>query len=341
MLELVKKTSLAGLVAATTAFSAQAADVTLRVGHLWPSVAGPHTDLMQVWADTIEEESNGRIEVEVYPSGALAAPPAQYDAVKNRIMDVTATVQGYTANRFPLTQIVELPGVVDSAKQGSCVLQTLLDEGHLDDEYADTRPVFLFTHGPGLFHVADTSITEPSDLEGLRIRRPTTVVANILTELGAQPVGMPAPESYTSMQRGVIDGVALPWEGALSFRLNELADSHTEIGGLYTLSFVVTMNDSVYNSLSDENKAVIDANTGIDWAMKAGEVFDALDVKGRQQAVDDGHEIIRIEGGTGNPAWTPYIDNAREAYLADLESRGLPAREVYERALELRSQCEI
>lgn len=340
MLELVKMPSLAGFVAATTALSAQAEDVTLRVGHLWPSVAGPHTDLMQVWADTIEAESDGRIEVEVYPSGALAAPPAQYDAVKNRIMDVTATVQGYNANRFPLTQIVELPGVVDTAKQGSCILQTLYDEGHLDDEYNDTHPVFMFTHGSGGFHMADASINEPSDLEGLRIRRPTTVVANILTELGARPVGMAAPESYTSMQRGVIDGVALPWEGALSFRLNELSESHTEIGGLYTLSFIVTMNNSVYSSLSDENKAVIDANTGMDWAVKAGEVFDALDVEGRQQAVDAGHEIIEIENGTANPAWKPYIDSARDTYLTDLNNRGLPAREVYERALELRSQCE-
>ncbi len=341
MLKFVKKTTLIGLAAATTAVSAQAADVTLRVGHLWPSVAGPHTQLMQVWADTIEAESEGRIKVEVYPSGALAAPPAQYDAVKNRIMDVTGTVQGYTANRFPLTQVVELPGVVDSGKQGACVVQSLYEEGLIADEYEDTHPVFMFTHGPGGFHVKGASISKPSDLEGLRIRRPTTVVANILTDLGAQPVGMAAPESYTSMQRGVIDGVALPWEGALSFRLNELSDSHTEIGGLYTLSFIVTMNKSVYEKMSPENKAVIDANSGMEWAVKAGQVFDDLDVKGRRQAVEAGHEIIQVEGGTDNPAWTPYIDKAREAYLADLESRGLPAREVYERALELRSECEI
>jgi TRAP-type C4-dicarboxylate transport system substrate-binding protein len=340
MLKHIKTTSIAGLLVMSAA-AVQAEDVTLRVGHLWPAVAGPHTDLLTVWADAVESESNGRINVEVYPSGQLAAPPAQYDAVKNRIMDITATVQGYTANRFPLTQVVELPGVVDSARQGSCILQNLMDEGHIDSEYSDTKPLFIFTHGPGGFHVAGTTIDSPDDLEGLSIRRPTTVVGNILTELGAQPVGMAAPESYTSMQRGVIDGVALPWEGALSFRLNELSDSHTEIGGLYTLSFIVTMNQSVYNNLSAENKAVIDANTGMEWSLKAGEVFDALDVRGRQQAVDAGHEIITIEGGTSNPAWAPYIDRARETYLSDLEDRGLPGRDVYERALELRSQCEV
>ena len=338
MRSLAKKTAL--LVSASIiGVAASAADVTLRVGHLWPSVAGPHTQLMDVWAKTVEKESNGRIKVEVYPSGALAAPPAQYDAVKNRIMDVTATVLGYSANRFPLTQVVELPGVVDTAKQGSCVVQKLYDEGALDSEFTDTHPVFMFTHGPGLFHVKGTDIREPSDLNGLRIRRPTTVVAGILEALGAQPVGMAAPESYTSMQRGVIDGVALPWEGALSFRLNELADSHTEIGGMYTLTFIVTMNKDVYDSLSPENKAVIDKNSGLNWANTAGEVFDALDVKGRAQAVEAGDKIITIEGGTDNAAWKGPIEAALEGYLNDLEGRGLPARAVYERALVLAGQC--
>lgn len=321
--------------------SAMAADVTLRVGHLWPAVAGPHTQLMDVWAKTIEAESNGRISVEVYPSGALAAPPAQYDAVKNRIMDVTATVLGYSANRFPLTQVVELPGVSGSGVEGSCIVQSLYDNGDIASEFTDTHPLFLFTHGPGAFHVKGKAIEQPSDLQGLRIRRPTTVVANILEQLGAQPVGMAAPESYTAMQRGVIDGVALPWEGALSFRLNELSDTHTEIAGMYTLTFIVTMNKSVYESLPADLQKVIDDNSGMEWAKRAGIVFDELDTRGRQQAIDAGDRIITIEGGTNNPVWQAPIVNARKAYLDDLAERGLPGRAVYQSALALVDSCAI
>lgn len=329
------------VVAGMGVTSVQAQEVTLRMGHLWPAVSGNHTRVMQVWADRVEEESNGRIAVEVYAGGTLVPPTEQYDAVADQIMDITATVQGYTANRFPLSQVVELPGVVDSGEQGACILQTLYDEGHLDSEYEDTQPLFFFTHGPGMFHVAGTEIREPSDLRGLRIRRPTTVVGNILEELGAQPVGMPAPESYTAMQRGVIDGVALPWEATIGFRLNELVDSHTAIGGMYTLSFIVTMNRNVYDRLSDENKAVIDANSGLDWATLAGNVFDDLDNAGIADAEENNRTIITIEGGTSNPDWQPAMDNARETYLNSVEDRGLPARAVHERALELRDTCAI
>ncbi|MFY0664226.1 MAG: TRAP transporter substrate-binding protein [Natronospirillum sp.] len=340
MISMLKKVSAITLLASLVSVSAQAQQVTLRMGHLWSAVSGNHIDLMQAWADKVMADSNGRIQVEVYPGGTLVPPTDQYDAVRNRIMDITATVQGYSANRFPLTQVVELPGVSDSGKQGACILQSLYDEGHLDREYSDTRPLFMFTHGPGMFHVRGTEIRTPEDLRGLRIRRPTTVVGNILEQLGAQPVGMPAPESYTAMQRGVIDGVALPWEGTIAFRLAELVDSHTSVGGMYTLAFIVTMNSQVYNSLSAENKAVIDANSGMEWAVTGGTVFDRLDEAGIRDAQEKGRSIITIDGGVNNPAWRPAIEAAREQYLNDLQGRNLPARAVYERALELRNTCE-
>ncbi|MCP5367741.1 MAG: TRAP transporter substrate-binding protein [Hyphomicrobiales bacterium] len=317
----------------------QAADVTLRFAHFWPPVAGTHKNLFQAWADKVGQDSAGRIKVEVYPSATLAKPPAQYEAVKDRIADVTATVQGYTANRFPLTQVVELPGVARNAAHGSCIIQSLYDEGLIAGEYTDTRPLFLFTHGPGHIHTSEKQIKVPGDFAGMRIRRPTAVVGKLLEELGAQPVGMPAPQSYQSMQRGVIDGVALPWEGALVFRLNELAKHHTEVGGLYTLSFIVTMNKDVYAGLPADLKKVIDDNSGMAWSKIAATVFDGLDVKGRAAAVKAGHEIVTIEGGIENPAWKPVLAKAAESYLDELEGKGLPARKVYGRALELAKSC--
>jgi len=317
-----------------------AAEVTLRFAHFWPAVSGTHKQLYQVWADTVEKESGGRIRVEVYPSATLAKPPAQYEAVRSRIADITATVQGYTANRFPLTQVVELPGIVRDAAHGSCILQSLYDEGLISDEYEDTRPLFLFTHGPGHIHTREKLVKRPADFAGLRIRRPTAVVGHLLDELGAQPVGMPAPQSYQSMQRGVIDGVSLPWEAALGFRINELARKHTEVGGLYSLAFVVTMNREVYDGLPPDLRKVIDDNSGRAWSAKAARVFDKLDVLGRAEAVEAGHEIVTIEGGADNPDWKPVLDKATGSYLEGMEKKGKPVRKVYARALELASECQ-
>ncbi len=341
MKSIIKNASLA-LVATSTLLSqtpALAAEYTLRLGHFFPPVAGQHKQIAQAWADRVQSESNGRIKVEVYPSSTLAKPPAQYDAVKNRIADVTLTIQGYTANRFPLTQVVELPGIVQNAAHGSCIVQSLYDEGLIASEYKETKPLFLFTHGQGHIHTTETHVKSPEDFEGLRIRRPTAVVAKLLEGLGAQPVGMPAPRAYQSVQRGVIDGVSLPWEGQYTFRINELTPKHTEIGGLYTLSFIMTMNKSIYNSMPADLKQVIDNNSGQEWSQISAQVFDDQDKKGRAQALEQGHSIYTVEDGINNPAWKPVLDQASEEYLAELEDKGLPARKVYARAQQLAQSC--
>ena len=212
---------LAAAIASLAVSSAQA-DTTLRMAHFWPGPSGVNEDVLQAWADTIAEESNGDLTIQMFPAGTLAKPDSIYEAAANGIADIGATAQGYTAGRFPLSQIVELPGVASTATQGACVLQTLFDDGHLDSEYEDTRPLFMFTTGPGGIHTIDTDVQTPADLQGLRIRRPTAVAGEMLENMGASPVGMPAPDIYTSMQRGVIDGLSFPWEGLKGFRVNEV-----------------------------------------------------------------------------------------------------------------------
>ncbi|MGM0543081.1 MAG: TRAP transporter substrate-binding protein [Pseudomonadota bacterium] len=328
---------LAAAVAGVTAASAQA-ETTLRMAHFWPEASGINEAIFEAWAETIEEASGGDLTVEMFPSGTLAKPDAIYEAVANGIADIGATAQGYTAGRFPLSQIVELPGVATTATQGACVLQTLYDDGHLDSEYEDTRPLFMFTTGPGGIHTIDTDVQRPEDLEGLRIRRPTAVAGQMLDNMGAEPVGMPAPDIYTSMQRGVIDGLSFPWEGLKGFRINELVNYHTEVP-FYTLIFVATMNQRAYDSLTPEQQAVINNNAGMKWAENAGEVFDRLDVEGKQEAADAGHTIREIDNPLDHPDWQKPLRDGIESYLTELEERGLPGREVYDAALEASESC--
>ncbi|UTW12227.1 TRAP transporter substrate-binding protein [Marinobacterium rhizophilum] len=332
----------AGIAAATTCAIiaplslAQAAEVTLRFAHPWPGSSDIHKGLAS-WAESLNRASDDRIAVELYPAETLAKANKAYDAVASQIADVAATVQGYTANRFPLTQLIELPGMVDSAAQGSCVLQQLYDDGDIASEYQDTHPLFVWTNGPGHLHIKGKAVTKPEDIAGLRIRRPTTVVGQLLEDLGAQPVGMPAPEAYQSIQRGVIDGVAISWDGAKVFRLNEVADHHTELN-LYSLSFVVTMNKRVYDKMPADLKAIIDQHSGPEWAQFMARIFDDLDQQSIQDARALNHQVIELDSEL-HSAWKPALERVTESYLNDLETKGLPARQVYSHAQELSKAC--
>lgn len=322
------------------ATSASAAEVTLRFAHFFPAAAPFHKELYVPWAESIEKASNGRIKVEIYPSQTLAKVQASYEAVRNQVADVTGTIQAYSPNRFPLTQIVELPGVTNTAVNAACTVQKMYDQGLIANEYEDTHVLFMFAHGSGEIHTKGKVIKTPQDLAGMRVRRPSTLIGEMLERIGAQPVGMPATETYQALQRDVVDANMSPYEALVSFRLNELVKTHTETQGLYTIAFVVTMNKDVYNGLPADLKKIVDDHSGMDWALKAGKLFDDRDQTGRKQAEDMGHTFYSIEGGVAhNAAWKPVIDEMVEGYLTDLEGKGLKARDVYAKTLEISSTC--
>ncbi|MFG6137849.1 TRAP transporter substrate-binding protein [Halomonas sp. B23F22_10] len=311
------------------------AETTLRVAHVWPGGSLIDKELFQAWASSVEDASDGRLEVEVYPGQTLTKSDKTYESTANGIADIGASAQGYTAGRFPLTQVVELPGVSSSAAQGACILQSLYDQGQLDDEYADTRPLFLFTTGPGYLHTQERAIETPEDLAGLRLRRPTPLVGDMFERLDAQAVGMPAPDVYTAMQRGVVDGLSFNWEAMKTFRLNDLANHHTEIP-LYDLSLFATMSQRSYEQLPPDLQRVIDEHSGPEWAQRAAAVYDELIQQGRQEAEAAGDEILVIENALDDDDWGPVLQDTIDRYLNE---NGERAKAVYDAAMALKRQC--
>ena len=332
----MKKILLAATALSMSA-AATAADVNLRYSHFMPAASWQHDDLFEAWGEAVSEASNGSVGVTVFPAETLGSAVTGYDNARNRITDIAWTVQGYTANRFPLSHIVELPGLFETAEIGSCGFQKLYDSGALDAEYEDTHVLFVHTHGPGHLHTRGHAVQQISDLQGLKIRRPTTVIGTLLQELGAEPVGMPASQIYESVQRGVIDGYMLTWEAAKSFRASEVSDNHTNFG-FYSVAFVTAMNKSLYEGLPEEAKAAIDANSGMEWSLVAGRGYDAADEVALAEIGQNStiHEIPEAE----RAEWEAAAERAREIYLEELEAAGLPGREVYEQFKGFVAECE-
>ncbi|MEM1386640.1 MAG: TRAP transporter substrate-binding protein [Pseudomonadota bacterium] len=310
----------------------------LRFAHFMPPVAWQQGELFEAWGAAVSEASGGEVSVTVFPAQTLGKAPAGYDNAKNGVADIAWTLQGYTAGRFPLTQVIELPGLFDTAAVGSCALQKLYDSGALDAEYTETKPLFFHVHAPGHIHSKDKPVTTVADLKGMKIRRPTAVIGTLLSELGAEPVGMPAPTIYENLERGVIDGYMLPWEAVTSFRADEITGFHTEFG-FYSSAFIATMNQAAYDRLSDAGKKAVDENTGMKWALVAGKGFDASDARAYPKIESSG-EIYQIPEAE-LAEWQAAADRATALYLAELDEAGLPGTETYEAIQGFVSECEV
>lgn len=312
---------------------------TLRFSHFWPATSTTNTEIFEYWAKKVEEDSNGRINVEIFPSATLSQPNATYDAVANGVVDIGATLQGYTSGRFPLTQIAELPGLSNSATQLNCMLHNLYEDEVIAGEYEDTHVLFMMGTGPGGLHTVDKPIRKPDDLRGMRIRGPSAITGNIIEAAGGTPVGLPVTDLYTSLQRGVLDGTSLPWDAMGSFKLTEITNTHTNIP-FYSSPIIVTMNKDKYESLPDDLKKVIDDNSGEAMAKVAGQVFDEDDARYMAEAKAKGDTIIDIPNPLNNPEWKKPLEEGTQKYLQDIAELGLDSQNAYQKTKEASVACQ-
>lgn len=331
------KSLLSGVgLAAVMATGAVAQEVTLKLHHFLPAQANVPRLVLDVWADKIEAESEGRIKIDRFPTMQLGGrPPELLDRVIDGVDDIGWTVVGYTPGRFPSTEVFELPFMVEDARAASCAYWTMFDEGMKDGEFSDVHILGTWVHGPGMFHTMDP-VETPADLEGMKIRGGSRLVNDLLTAAGATPVGMPVPAVAEALSKGVIDGTTIPWEVTPALKVPELVENHTEFEGtsLYTLTFVLAMNKGLYDGLSDANKAVIDANSGLDFSVFAGGTQADADGPARDVAVDAGNNIITV---SDTSEWQSLAAPIYDAWVADLQGKGLDGQALIDRAKGLMS----
>ncbi|MCB5200808.1 TRAP-type C4-dicarboxylate transport system, substrate-binding protein [Loktanella sp. DSM 29012] len=323
--------------AALTATSAVAQEVTLKMHQMLPQQAAIPSQMLEVWANNVEEQSNGAIKVDRYPAMQLGGvPPELVDQVQDGVADVIWTVVGYTPGRFPATEVFELPFFVDDARAATYAYWTMYEESMRETDFPNMKMLATFVHGPGLFHTKDP-VETPADLEGMKIRGGSRLVNQMLELVGATPVGMPVPGVSEALSKGVIDGTTLPWEVTTAVRSSELVSNHTsfEGAGLYTLTFIVAMNQGVYDGLSDELKAVIDSNSGLDFSMLGADVMLDFDARGMTIAEDLGNNFIEIDAATVEAEWVPAVQPIYESWVADMNERGYDGQALIDRARAL------
>jgi TRAP-type C4-dicarboxylate transport system substrate-binding protein len=309
---------------ACAAGPAAAQEVTLRVHHFLPVGSTTHAEFLVPWAERVEAQSDGRIDVQVFPTMQLGgSAPSLYDQAREGVVDAVWTLPGYTPGRFPLVEVFELPFMAAGAEATSQALQAFY-ENHREEMFPDVHVLALHVHAPGTFHLRDRPVTRLEDLEGLQIRAPSRVTNMALEALGAVPVGMPVPGVPEALARGVIDGAVLPWEVARALRIPELVGYHTEIAGdrgFYTAVFLFAMNKDVYEGLPDDLQAVIDANSGLSLAQAAGAAWDAAERPGREAAEAAGNRIDLIAGDEA-ARWVAATEPVIDAWIEDMNARG-------------------
>jgi TRAP-type transport system periplasmic protein len=286
------------------------------------------------WANNLEKDSSGRITVKRFPGSQMGPVQQHYDFVRTGQADVAWFLHGATPGRFPLTELVQVPYLVGSAEIGTKVLNdSELRSKYLDAEHKGLKVLLLLTHQPGNVHTTKKPIRTVEDMKGLRIRFASPTIRDFIAALGGTPVGVLPTEQVEQLQKGTIDGVFIDYGGAgIAFKMGGVLKYSTEMYS-YVSSFGVAMNPDFWNRLSPDLQGMVTKSmTGVE--KEVGEAWDGLDVPGKKAIMDGGGEAIRLSPEE-NARFRKIGADVAEARVKELESKGMPARAIYDRMKSL------
>lgn len=328
---------------AVLAGAAWAQQVTLRVHHFLPAQASIPKLAIEPWAKKLEADSGGRIKVQIFPAMQMGGtPPQLFDQARDGVADVTWTVLGYTPGRFPRMEVFELPFIAPSHGRSAEVTSKAawdFAQKFAADEFKDVKLLAVHTHGPGLIHTKQP-VTGLESMRGMKIRGGTRIVNNMLTKLGATPVGMPVPQVTEALSKGVIDGTTIPWEVGPSLKVHELVKNHTTFAGdraLYTMAFAFSMNKAKYESLPPDLKKVIDDNAGAALSAAFGRAMDQADVTGRDIALKAGNKITQLELAE-TQRWLRTASSVEDDWVKEVRGKGIDGVQLAREARALIAQ---
>lgn len=303
---------------------AQGQTATLRFHQMLPAQAVIPSRAIAPWIAKVDRESGGRLKIQQFNAMQLGGTPVQlFDQARDGVVDITWTVLGYTAGRFNRCEVFELPFMVGGGENGSRAFQEYVEKNAME-EFKDVKLICVHTHGPGLFHTKEP-VDGLEDLRGMKIRGGSRVISNMLTKLGATPVGMPVPAVTDALSKGTIAGTTIPWEVTPALKVSELVKNHTTFAGkqgLYTQTFAVSMNKAAYDKLPADLKKVIDDNSGMPAATMFGRAMDEGDKIGLEIAKKAGNRIIALDAAE-TQRWRRTAGTVESDWIKEMQGKGI------------------
>jgi TRAP-type C4-dicarboxylate transport system substrate-binding protein len=305
---------------------AQEKTVTLKMSS-WVPPAHPLNPSLTGWAADIEKESGGTLKAILFPSEQLGKAFDHYDMARDGIADLAYVNPGYQPGRFPIIAAGELPFLIANAKGGSAAFDEWY-RPHAAKEMKDTHYCFAFLLDPEAFH-SHHKILLPEDIKGDKVRPGDATQGAFVKLLGGTNVQASAPEAREVLERGVANSIIFPSGSIILFGIDKVLKYDMETP-MFTTTFVWTMNQARYDSLSAAQRRVIDHHCTSEWAEKVATPFADFEHSGRAKlAAEAGHvaytltpDQVAAWRAAAQPLtaqWAANVENG-DTVLADLKA---------------------
>ena len=315
-----KKLGALALALSLTASPALAAE-TLKFAHVYETSHPLHAGALEA-ARLLEERTDGRLKMEVFPASALGKEAALNEALSLGTVDVIYTGAGFAGSIHPPISVSDFPFTLRNLNHWRAYKASDLF-AELASGYADAtggNEIAAVSYYGSRHVTANKPILSPDDMRGLKIRVPNAPAYILFPQAaGANPTPMAFSEVYLALQQGVVDAQENPLPTIQAKKFHEV-QSNINLTGHITNSTFAVISGVRLAQMSDADKDALRGalvETG-DWVT--------------QQIVNSENELadwFRAQGTTVNEVdRAPFIAKVAPEYAKD----GLPfSKAIYDR----------
>ena len=298
------------------------------------------SEIQKWWADEVERRSNGRIVwTDFYWSGALTKPGETLEAIEVGLADAGAVIYPYYPGKLPLgnfTYAVPFgPGDPATILEASVAMFDTVPG--LKEEVENYNLIFLM---PSVIDTYNLTSKEPivnfEDFDGIKIASIGSYHPRILESAGATAIAMPVGERYQALQTGVIEAEFLPWDVSFAYKYHDFNKHITWVDMGSAMPVGLGINRDVWDGLPADLQQLM-----IDVADEAVVYNATLILERRNEALKEWEAlgIIRHEmPDEERTKWANALDDIPGNWIAEMEDKGLPGRDVMVGYLDLLEQ---
>ncbi len=263
--------------------------ITIKIGH-GGAVTDPRQTASLTFKRIVEEETNGQVNVQVYPAYALGSWSEMLEGLQINSLQVLLEDSGTLQNYSPICALGFMPGVYSDKEHFMRVWTSEVGRkiyDMIEEESGYLLRGVMYRGARNL--TANKPVAKLADLQGLKIRVTNAQVSlDSWSAWGASPQAMAFPEVFGALQQGVIDAQENPIEVIYNDSIFEVAPYITLTEHIYSAVSFIMWGDT-YNSWPKNVQDAVDKAAKI-----AGEEYSAGVEKREEKILSEWRESPKV-----------------------------------------------
>lgn len=228
-----------------------------KLGHV-TQASHPYHLSAEAFVKKVEQKSNGRIKITIYPARQLGDDKQELEAIIAGTQDMGLISASMFSAYTPVFAGLQLPWLITDYDLEQKVLQSDIAKRMLATlEAQNLKGLAIYEGGIRDIVIKKKQAMVPDDIKGMKFRvPPSEVLKDWAQAIGVNPVPLPYGEVYNALQTGMVDGMEMNPSSVSSEKFYEVA-SYLLDSNEFPFPCVLIMNKQLWSKLSAEDQKIM------------------------------------------------------------------------------------